>query len=479
MKRELNWDKTLLFLLPIIFLSLAYYIPGNTIVHATFLAMLVIIYELIFYKSRSVYGIDGIRYLSFPSLIYVSYTVLVAIPAVVLAASLEGERVSDFIVSILSFYLFFPLGLFIGNIFMPLDMKRMRSFEMPGLEKHDLDKIIYEILFILLTIMIGVVGLYLIRIDSYPILELIRNPEFYLSSFMMREEAFKLLKISMVEKYLFSMARDIFIPFLITGSLFLSIKYGIRKYWYLFGISLTLGLVNNSISLAKMPTAAIFLSLVTFYFLYKQAFKVRTILFSLASVLSFPYLVVYYVSIPELRHASILIPSILRRIFIVPSDILYQYFNIFPDFHGFLMGRSSKFFSWLHPEGGFNTANYVARVYWNEPQTTGSANAIFLGNFWADFGLIGVILSTFFVGWFIHVLYYQLLELSDYKKNIFYMSITTALVTTLTFSFVSSSITVLLVTKGLLVVPILLWMVRNKALFSLKSINRIQSSNIR
>lgn len=469
--KSLNWDKPFLLILPAAFLLIAFFIPVKVIFYAAILSGLVLFYEAFFYKNRRMYGLDGIRILAFPSLVYVAFTFLVAIPSVILASNLDGQRVNDFLTTIFSFYLFYPIGLLIGNIFFPINSRGIENLGNPGLEKDKSDTVAYEILFVIMTIMVLIVGLYIVRIDSYPILELIKNPEFYLSSFMMREEAFKLLKISMVEKYVFSTARDIFIPILITGSLFLSLVYKKRNYWLLFYAAFVLGLVNNSISLAKMPTAAIFLSLVSFYFVYRQAFKIRTILFSLLTVLSFPYLVVYYVSIPELRHASILVPSILRRIFIVPSDILYQYFKIFPDFHHFLAGRSSKLFSWLHPEGGFNTANYVAKVYWNEPHTTGSANAIFLGNFWADFGYVGVFLSMIFVGLFIHYLYYQLVETSGYRKNIIYMSVTTALVTTLTFSFVSSSVTVLLVTKGLIVVPVILWVIRNRKIFHASVLN--------
>lgn len=465
MKRVLNWDKPVLLVLPVLFLTGAYFLSVQTLIYSAILVLLVVAYEFIFYGDRNVYALDGIRHMAFPSLVYVSYTLLVAIPAIILASSTEHARISDFMVSIYSFYFCFPAGLLIGRIFSPIDRVKLLSLSKPGLKKSTDDHRMYEILFITFTLMVLIFILYLIRIESYPIVELIRNPEFYLTSFIMREEAFKLLKVSLLEKYIFSMARDLIIPILITGSLFLSVKYGERRYRTLFFLSLTLGLANNSISLAKLPTAAIFLSLVSFYFLYKQSFKIRTILVSLLSVLSFPYIVVYYVSLPELRHASILVPSILRRIFIVPSDILFQYFRIFPDIHGFLMGRSSKFFSWLQPEGGFNTANYVARVYWQEPQTTGSANAIFLGNFWADFGITGVLLSGLFVGWFVHLLYQQILVTSHYQKTIIYVSFTTALVTTMSFAFVSSSITVLLVTKGLLFVPVILWLFRNRKIF--------------
>jgi len=460
MKGKTNWDKPIILILPIIFLLLAYLFSSETLTYTVILVLLILMYEFVFYKKRHIYGIDGIRQMSFPAIVYISYTVLVAIPAIVLSSTLDHPRESSFILSIYLFYIFFPIGLLIGNAFFPIKWAKTTLLSRRGLVRDKNDANIYEILIVAFSIVAMIVGLYLIRIDSYPILELIRNPKFYLSSFMMREEAFKLLKVSFIEKYIFSFARDIFIPLLIMGSLFLSIAYKKRKYWILFYSSFALGMINNSISLAKMPTAAIFLSLVSFYFVYKQSFKLKTILAALISVLSFPYMVVYFVSPPQLRHAEILIPSIFRRIFIVPSEVLFQYFKIFPDFHTHLMGRSTKFFSWLHPEGGFNTANYVAQIFWKEPQTTGSANAIYLGNFWADFGITGVILSSIFVGWFVHFLYQQILETSNYQKNVIYLTFVTALTTTISFSFVSSSFTVLLVTKGLFLAPIILWVIR-------------------
>jgi hypothetical protein len=124
--------------------------------------------------------------------------------------------------------------------------------------------------------------------------------------------------------------------------------------------------------------------------------------------------------------------------------------------HSFLYGKSTNLFSWLYSEGNFKTANYVAKIWWQEPNTTGSANAIYLGNFWADFGIAGVIFSTLFVALFLHYFYLLILRSSNYSKNIIYITLTTGLVGTFTFNFISTSVTILFITKGLIFVIILL-----------------------
>jgi hypothetical protein len=95
-------------------------------------------------------------------------------------------------------------------------------------------------------------------------------------------------------------------------------------------------------------------------------------------------------------------------------------------------------------------ANYVARYWWRDPNTTGFANAMFLGNFWADFGAVGVASSCFMVGFIIHWLYYRLINIAQYKKNIIFVIFSTVTVPVSTFNFFSSNFTSLLITRGLL-----------------------------
>lgn len=67
----------------------------------------------------------------------------------------------------------------------------------------------------------------------------------------------------------------------------------------------------------------------------------------------------------------------------------------------------------------------------------------------ADFGWFGIIRSSFFIGFFVHLFYHKLLYVSNYTKNIIYVTISSITVMTFSFTFISSSFTTLLLTRGL------------------------------
>ncbi len=278
---------------------------------------------------------------------------------------------------------------------------------------------------------------------------------------MLREESMKLLKVTFIEKYLFAWLGKIFLPVGILGSLFLAVLYKKTKFVKLFLLFLFLGLFNNSLTIAKAPTAAIILSILLFYFLVKQKITLKFVFFSIIVVFAFPFTIIYFSSIPEIRQFdNLLINGMLNRIFVIPAEVLYQYFKIFPNMHHFLYGRGTNIFSWLYPEGNFHITNYVFKIWWNVNETTGSANAIYLGNFWADFGWGGVIITTFLIGIFAHYCFFLIVDLSRYNKTIEYMIIMPLFGVTFTIFFISSSFTVILITGGILIIMIAVLLIR-------------------
>ena len=189
-------------------------------------------------------------------------------------------------------------------------------------------------------------------------------------------------------------------------------------------------------------------------------------------VFAFPFTIIYFSSIPEIRQFdNLLINGMLNRIFVIPSEVLYQYFRIFPNMHSFLQGRGTNLFAWFYPEGNFHIINYVAKIWWDAPQTTGSANAIYLGNFWADFGWAGIIIVTFLIGMFVHFFHYLVIDLSEYKKTIEYMIVMSLFSVIFTIFFISTSFTVLLFTEGLLIIMIIILLIRG-----LKNMDRKNNS---
>jgi|AntAceMinimDraft_10_1070366.scaffolds.fasta_scaffold18280_1 oligosaccharide repeat unit polymerase len=471
--KYIDLDKIFIFILPIIFIALIFILDGESFYLSTALIITILIYELFTFRERTIYGLNGFRILSIPSLMFISFTALIAIPGIYITVIKTNPMRFTFFYAILSFYFIFPLGLKFANILFPIDISKIPQLYKPGLVKSSSDKYYYELLIILLSISILILFDYLFRVDKIPLFELLKNPRnAYKDLFMLREESMKLLDVTFIEKYLFSWLNKIFLPLGILGSLFLTILYKKRKYIKLFMVYLFVGLFNNSLTIAKAPTAAIILSILLFYFLMKQKVTFKFIISSIIMVFAFPFTIIYFSSIPEIRQFdNLLINGMLNRIFVIPSEVLYQYFRIFPNMHSFLQGRGTNLFAWFYPEGNFHIINYVAKIWWDAPQTTGSANAIYLGNFWADFGWAGIIIVTFLIGMFVHFFHYLVIDLSEYKKTIEYMIVMSLFSVIFTIFFISTSFTVLLFTEGLLIIMIIILLIRG-----LKNMDRKNNS---
>jgi len=455
-----NIDSVILFILSIILIVGMIFISDiETYIAFVILIILIYLYEFLIWDNVEIWGFTGMTILSPISVIFVVYTVLLAFPGLYYFATYRGVGRYPFLISIYMFYLIFPSGLIASQKYFKIDVIRTSNYLKKQYLKLDIDQIIYEILLSLLVLVAGVVGFYLYIVPKIPLFEIFTNPEAYATLWVLREESMKLLEINPIIKYLFSWTRDLFFPLGIIGSLYLSSVYKSRKYNILFTAFILMGVFYNSLTVAKAPTAALILSVFAFIFLRKNLLSIKFVIVSILLILLFPIIIFYFVTPPHLRNSERILNSVFERIFLVPSQALIEYFKIFPNHHDFLLGRSTKIFSWIHPDGIFDVSNYVAKVWWRRPFTTGSANAIFIGAAWADFGFFGVILWTFFIGYFTHFFYYKVCKISDYKKNILYVIFIVSTIMCFSFTFLSSSFPTILITRGLFIVVLIIFFI--------------------
>jgi len=435
--------------------------PHEAFIKTSLLILAISFYILVTYSHREVYGFSGLKITSIPSVMLTTFTVFISIPSIYIChvKSNNAEAVEPYFYSIILFYILFPIGLFIGNKIRRIDLNKYYKITNTKYIKTANDGLYFELLFIILSVSVLVFIGYLIRVDSIPIVELFKNPGEYYKLGSLREEALKTLSMSKIEKYLFVWVRSMFIPFGIVGSLFLSKLYFKKKYWFMFWTFMVLGLIINSFTIEKSPIAAIFLSLVVFFYHNNEKIKFSYFVYSFAVILSGPILVLYFLQLKQNNVTEIVFYSLFNRLALVPADALYQYFRIFPDMHEHLNGRTSQLFSWIHDDGTFPVANYVAKIWWGIKDTSGNANAIFIGNYWADFGYVGVILSTLILGIIIHLLYFKLLSTTNYMKDFIFITSISAMTPIFIFNFFSSNITVLFVSRGILFIIILLYLI--------------------
>ena len=452
-----NYDRIFILSLPLLLLASLVLFSDPVVPFSCSLIVAILVYELITYQHRDIYGLAGLRIIAFPSLIFVTFTVFIAIPSVYVAYDKRLDLSSPYFVSILCFYILYPAGLYLGQFLGRIDLTRLRRLprQQPVSDRYDF--ILFELLGALLILCLLIFAAYVLRLQQIPLIEIFKNPGDSERIFLMREEALKLLPMTTIERYLIHWLRSLFVPFGIVGSLFLTVTYHKSKYKALFLVYFIFGITANSLTVEKSPVAAVFLSIAAFIYLKKRRVRAISIVGWILVVLLFPVFIMYFYHYGMENLARVIFLSLLFRLFLVPSEVLYYYFDYFPRLHDFLWGRSSRLFSWLYPEGGFDISNYVAKIWWQAPHTSGYANANYLGNYWANFGWIGILLSTLLVGIFIQWFYWKLLEVSRYSKNGLFMTCTAVVVPTFTFGFFSSNFTVLIVTRGLLLIILLLF----------------------
>ena len=281
---------------------------------------------------------------------------------------------------------------------------------------------------------------------------------------VMRENALKLLELNTLERYMIFWQRSIIFPLVIILSCYGYIREKSYFWLILCVITVCLGIIFNSLTLEKSPTTFLLISLFSFFLLIKRNISIWHILLSVVIILIFPTVVyTYYYYDNSFLHQYVL-TSLVNRIFIVPSESLYEYILIFPNIHDHLLGRATQLFSTFNQDGAFHLSNYVAKVAWGDKFTSGNINTIYLGNFWAEFAYIGVVISTFAIGYIVNWYYSILLRSSNYKKNILFLLSTSISIPILSFSFISSNFTTLFFTRGLIFFVLLFYIViqRNK-----------------
>lgn len=468
-QNDWNIDRALLFIIPLILLAVLIWMPGEWLMESSLLCISIFTYILLTYKYRLVYGFSGIRIASIPSTIIATFTVFISIPSIYVLMTHDHPNESAYFYSILIFYFLFPAGLFIGQQYRKIDLNRTWKLLKGEIEKHNNDKYFYEIIVILFSFAILIFFGYLLRVNEIPLLEIIRNPGDSTKFFYMREEALKVLNMTKIERYLFHWLRSLFIPFGIVGSLVLYSTYRKQKYKFLFLSFFLFGLIVNSITLEKSPIASIFLSIAAYIFLKREKVKISLILVLIFITLAGPLFITYFLIIGREDVFKVIFWSYINRLFVTPAEVLFYYFQYFPEKHDFLLGRSSQLFSWMYSEGLFNVSNYIAKLWWKMPDTSGSANANYLGTYWSNFGWYGTTIFTLIFGFIIHLLQWKILQVSQYRKNLIYIISMTISVPNFTVGFFSSNFTVLFFTKGLL-----LWIF---FLFGYKYLNKYVSKS--
>lgn len=400
-------------------------------------------------KVTPLFRFDRVTILSFW---YLTYLAMIFLPAFVVYNNQEGPYRGRFLFSMHATLLTVPLGYWLACRYCKFRAAEtecfFRSKVLPVVRTKRLRRIYLFVLIVSVVLAI----FYIRSVDVIPLFYLLHNPGDYLQVALLREDSFKLLDSPLV--YAFSVLRSVLFPFLAIVSLGYYLQER-RKLWRnLFFGTLVGALFYCSLSAAKLPVAAVF-SLIGFFLYYFHGGVVsrKTIAIFLGTVLAFPAAVTL-TAYEGLTTWATALYSIVQRLCYLPSLVTYYYFEVFPHDHAFLLGRSVDKIARLMGWQPFPTALYVG-AYAARPDdlSTVAFNAVFVSDFYADFGLPGVFLGGLVAGFVMACFHIFAVRR---KRTV----TTIALYAFLVFDFWllnSSSLPVVLASNGALLVVILSW----------------------
>lgn len=173
-----------------------------------------------------------------------------------------------------------------------------------------------------------------------------------------------------------------------------------RTRWWrtLFLVAAVAGLLHLGVTTAKSPVAhTAFMTLLFALVLKGGRLSLRTMGIAAAAVVAFPLAV----TAARIGDGGVIaaLEAVVGRVLEGPNKLLMAYFEVFPDLQPYLGGRSIGRLADVTGMAYFDVPNFMA-FYYNPGSViqTGNANAPFVGNLNADWGMTGVWLGGLCAG---------------------------------------------------------------------------------
>jgi len=380
---------------------------------------------------------------------FVSYLAMIYFPAFFVYSDQEGPYRWRFLIAVQTVLITVPVGWWIANVYFHFKKDDIEKyFRQPIADVISRPRLQRRLRLLLLALAVLTV-LYLLEVGTIPLFYLLRNPGEYLQLALLREDSFKLLDSPL--KYLYALARGVGYPLLILVSFGAFMQYGKKKWGGIFLVSAVSGIFFASLSLAKTPVAIIFLMLAIFMYLFRGGgLSRKAVAAMLVLVLLFPVGVILGIS-SEGTTVAMALNAIGVRMFYGPSEEIYYYFEVFPSHVPYLYGRSIGKLSLLLGVPYFDTPNYVGLYESPDELESTNANAGFIADLNADFGMWGVIFGGVLAGFIM-----QAIQIYIVRRRKTVISLAVFAFLTLTFWYLNSaSLAVVLASNGALLALIL------------------------
>lgn len=339
----------------------------------------------------------SVRRPTIPALWLFTYVAMIVVPGVVIAVDSTHVARNTFYWAMISALVTVPIGALVAAVFYRFDRTECRLFFDRPLTPLRRPSLAAAFVTVASIVAVALSLNYVREAGPLPIIALIQQPGEYLLLRELREDSFKLLDSPL--RYAYYVLRTFIWPFLVALSLTMALHTRSRNWWLAFASAAFAGLLFVSLSTAKQPVAALLVVLFLVVMIMRGAtVRTATLLLMPVVVLAFPVGVVLLLQVGSGNDLWYAITAILNRLFFIPSYVLYYYYEVFPTQVTHLHGSTIALLARLSGTDNFDSANYVYRYMYPERMESGLANAAFIGNAWADFGAIGVIMAGVLLG---------------------------------------------------------------------------------
>ena len=355
-----------------------------------------------FWLMQKAVGVFNLRVQTIPGCGYLVYVATILIPSFFVYAEQRDPFRRTFLFAVESALLTLPLGILFAKRIFQFDPKEARAFFNLPVEDGPRDPG-PEVYFLFLLIAWILTCLYVSEVRSIPLFYMIAHPGEYEVLTRLREESLKLLNSPLV--YAYNLLSSTLYRFLIVFAFGRYLLTRRVSWALLFLGSLIPGLLYAGFTIAKAPAAATCLILCVYFYFHRRG-KVgwKFILLCVFSLLAFPLFVMMqqFAGAPNADLLSAL-QAVGTRLFSSTVKVLYYYFEVFPHVVPYQHGKTIGKLATLMGERTFDSANVVGRYMLPKAIYSVNANAPFLGNLNADFGMAGVLVGGFVAGMILEV----------------------------------------------------------------------------
>jgi oligosaccharide repeat unit polymerase len=401
------------------------------------IGIIVVVFTLIMTGVIVLYNFHLFNLMTFriPGFFVLAYIIMILLPLPFVYASHENSWASDtFLFAVPTAFLLTIIGIIVTNRLIPVSSKKLNRWLSVAIPIKANIKFFSVVLLVLCLILLD---FYIRVVGTLPIIHAVSGGKSLIELSLARENALKNLPKYIA--YTATLLRGFLFPY--TTLLLFILWRKSKNYWWiiLFSVSFLGNLVMAVATLEKSPFAAFLIMLgLTELLLKKEKFTTKKIIPIIIIGFSFPVFVIFSANQFNIQITDLL-GQIFKRLFFIPTDVLFYYFDYIPYQEDFLLGRTLPFINKLFPEGYLNISNAIC-VYAvpGVINRTCSFNAAYPGALWADFGWLGIVIGSFLCGIIIQIIQWLIATLPKSPPTVVSQAMIIYQITTLCSTSISA-----------------------------------------